>query len=432
MNEPTFETKVLTGIESIGGEVTKLKTTQAELCANYDRLQSETKTAFEDLTKVKSAANSLTEITNAMQRVQLQLQRELRLANGDPVARFCADPDKSLWLNAVARKIAFPSQKLPEAMEKALTGVDSGLGQATVPTAYLGEIYDVLSAYGAYNTLNVMRNIPARTTYLPMMATRPAYYWIGAGTGGTAEGSAITEGAFTGSSVALAIQTLAVYLTVSRELLQDSTADMAGTILREMAKSIAYGIDFMAFAADAGADQTDAGYYGIFTTNTVHTGCVNQAASTHTTVATTTLADWIGTINTATAEVNRRACKWWMHPTILAKAALIVDSNGRPIFQTALEAPSTTMGSILGRPVVTVDAAPSTDSANALVAVYGDPDAYVVGIRQDLELAQSEHIKFAENLLAYRALVRCGGKHRVPASNPAGFKPLIVLKLAAS
>jgi HK97 family phage major capsid protein len=118
-----------------------------------------------------------------------------------------------------------------------------------------------------------------------------------------------------------------------------------------------------------------------------------------------------------------------MHPTVLAKVALVKDLNGRPIFQTALEAPSVTVGSILGRPVVTVDAAPSTDAASAKIAVYGDPDAYVVGIRQDLEIATSEHIKFAENLLAFRALVRAGGKHRIPGSNPAAFKPLMVLTL---
>ncbi len=74
-------------------------------------------------------------------------------------------------------------------------------------------------------------------------------------------------------------------------------------------------------------------------------------------------------------------------------------------------------------------AAPTTDAASAKIAVFGDPQAYVVGIRQDIELAQSEHIKFAENQIAFRCLVRAGGKHRIPGSNPAGFIPLVVLTL---
>jgi HK97 family phage major capsid protein len=98
-----------------------------------------------------------------------------------------------------------------------------------------------------------------------------------------------------------------------------------------------------------------------------------------------------------------------MHPQVLAKIVQIRDSNGRPIFQTALEAPAgNSIGSILGYPVVLAAAMPSTDSAGNVVAVFGDPQGGAVGIRKQFELAQSDHFEFTSNNSVFRALIRAG------------------------
>lgn len=424
-NDTALLDKIERGIGEIKTQHKSMAEKQAEILTNLDRADKEVQKSMEELTKVKGNIN---EFSVALEKLQRAIALNARASFADPVQAFCADEQKRNWLNAVARKLCFPSAKLPAHLEKALTGVDSGLGQAVIPTEYMSEIYHVLSEYGAYNTLRV-RPLGARATQMPLMTGRPTFYWIGAGTGGSAETTAGTEGNFSGGSVSGAVQTGMVLVYASREELQDATTDMSAEILRGIAESIAYGLDFSAFASNGGADQTDAGYYGIFETATVHTGCIATAAAGNVTVGTTDLDDWVRCQTTVSAAVNKRASKWWMNPTILAMVALIRDSNGRPIFQTALEAPSTTIGSILGKPIVPVDAAPSTNAASAKIAVYGDADSYVVGIRQDIELAQSEHIKFAENMIGFRGTIRASLKHRIPTGNPAGHKPLVVLTL---
>jgi HK97 family phage major capsid protein len=433
MTELDFQNTVLGGLEAAQKEIATLKslTPAEQIIADQSRWPKEIKAGMEDLTKLKNTANGLDSevkaITKSLASLDALTRREARLSFGDPVERFLSDPEKRNFFNGLARRLAFPNAKLPEHLEKALTGVDSSLGSALIPTEYMTEMYSVLAEYGDYNTLNVMR-VGARTNSLPLISARPAAAWYGAGAAAT-EGTAIAAADYTGSAVTLAIQTLGVILYASREQLADSTIDMSSVIVRDLAMSVAQLLDETAFNGDGTADATDAGQYGIFQlVASVHTGLASTATG-HTTVATTTLADWEKCLTTVSVGVLKRACKWWMHPQIRAKVALIVDSNGRPIFQTALETPSSTIGSIFGYPVVPVTAAPSTDSTGAKVAVFGDPMSQVVGIRSDIELAQSEHIKFAENQIGFRTIMRAGIKTRVPTGNPAGFKPLTVLTL---
>lgn len=438
MNDQEFQTKVLAGVESLTEEVSRLKklTPAEEILKDSSRWPKELKDVAEENVKLKQTANGLDSELKLLQKQLLKMEQlakaEARIAFGDPIKRFCADEEKRNWLNAIARQVAFghyPGFKLPEHLQKALTGADSSLGQAVIPTTYIPEIYDILANYGAYNSLRVDTGLSARTNSYPIMTAEPVAVIIGAGTG-TAEGSAITEGSFTGTSVNLLIQTIAAYVLASREQLADATVDMSSQIMRSIARSIAKKLDFIAFTADGGADQTDGGYYGIFETDAVHSGGDSTAAAA-TTVSALTLDDFVACVTDVTEEVLNRMPRWWMHPQILAKVCLVRDDNGRPIFQNALEAPTIGIGSILGAPVVKVNIAPSTDAASAKVAVYGDPEGYVVGIRQDAELASSEHVKFAENLVAFRALLRGGGKHRIPTGNPAGHKPFSVLTLHA-
>lgn len=440
METADFQQKVLGGVQAVTEQVDALKKQPSaeDILKDQSRWPKELKAVFEDMVKLKATANGFDsefkDMERKLQRAENLARMEARGAFGDPIARFCADEEKRNWANAMVRKLAFgkyPDFKLPDHLAKALTGVDSGLGQAVIPTQYVPELYDILARYGSYNTLRVDRGLSARTNSYPIMSGRPTAVWIGAGSG-AAEGTAIGEGSFSGTSVSLAIQTAAAYVLASREQLADATVDMSGTILMEIAEAVAALLDAMAFSANGDADQVDGGYYGIFETAAVHTGCKATATAGNTDIGSTQLEDWGACQTTISVRALQLNPRWWIHPQLLAKVALIRDKNGRPIFQNALEAPSSTVGSILGAPVVPVVAAPSTDDAGAKVAVYGDPNAYVVGIRQDLELATSEHIKFAENQIAFRALVRAGGKHRIPTANPAGHKPLIVLTLPAA
>jgi HK97 family phage major capsid protein len=292
------------------------------------------------------------------------------------------------------------------------------------------EIYSLLSEYGVWSGFHVIM-APARSTAIPLATARPSYYWIGSGSG-AAEGSAITAGDVSGASVTLAIQTIAALIHVSNELIEDSAVDAAAFVLRELAQSVAYGLDYAALAAAGSANQTDGGYVGIFNAASANSNLAAAAATGHTTVATTTLDDWTKCLTTVSPSVLRRGAAWWLHPTILAKAMSIKDSDGRPLFQSALEAPSYgAIGRILGYPVILADAAPSTDAANAKIAVFGDPMGLAVGIRKDLELTANSALKFAENQTSYRALMRAGTKIKTTTGSTT-LKPFAVLTLPAS
>ena len=438
-----FETKMLAGVETLQKSHTELKSRYQKVVEDLDRSDKEVKKAMEELTLVKAKANtSFEEVMKKYDALQKSIALNARSSFTDPIQRALANDETKAFINAAARAVVFPGEynKLPGewrklleeagAATKSLTGVDSSLGQATVPTQTFNEIYDTLLEYGDWSGLGVIR-VGMRTTVLPVATARPGYYWIGAGTGGSGESTAITEGSFTGSSVSLLIQTLAVYLTVARELLADSTVDLSSYILKQMAQSMSYGLDYTAFASAGAASQADAGYYGIFNAGAVNASAIASATGGNTTVGATELEDWLRCLTTVNPVVLKRPAKWWMNPQILAKCCLIRDKQGRPLFQTMLEAPvgkEGGIGSILGYPVVSVAAAPSTDAAGAKVAVFGDPEGQAVGIRADLELATSDDIKFAENMRAFRALMRVGVKQR---SSGATLVPFSVLTLPA-
>ena len=426
LTEDEFRQKVLGGVESIQKK-------NEDLTTNFGNLQKETKTAIEELTKVKNTCNDHATALMAVNKVMLAMRQEQRLAFGDPIARLVGREEVRNFINAAVRKVVFGKDaKLPEHLQKALTGDDAGLGQALVPQETAAEIYDVLASYGRWSTLGV-RNVGARTEVLPVATSRPSAIWYGGGTGGTDEGAAGTSGTKAGGSVSLLIQTLMVLLSVSEEELSDATVDVAAVVLNDFIESCNYSLDYAAFTAGGAANTTDAGYSGIFNAATANTNCKALAAAGNVQVSSLDLEDFVRCLTTVSDGVLQRPAKWWVHPKIIAKMILVRDAAKRPIFQTILEAPAPGgIGSLLGFPVIPVSAAPSTDAANAKVAVFGDPRGQVVGVRKAFEFAESEHVGFTANLRWFRGKMRAGVKMRIPTGNPATHVPFAVLTLPAA
>lgn len=449
-----FQRTVLGGVKALREENAKLKTDVQKVTGELDRADKEVKKALEELTKVKNESNvSYERLMKAYDKLQKQVKLNARSSFGDPVQRYlAANPEAREYWNAVLRYCFALSQKddgaalksLPEGMrdlivrkneearqvQKSLTGVDSSLGQATVPQETFDEIYDTLLEFGDYSTLGVMR-VGMRTTVLPVATARPQSYWIGAQSS-LSEGSVITSGAFTGSQVLLIIQTLACLMYVSRELLADSTVDLAPYVVREMAQSIAQGMDTAAFIGTGNVDTTNAGYVGIFNAASINANLAATAGLGGTMMPNLLLDDFVNATLTVAPIVLKRMAKWWMHPQMIAQAALIRDKMGRPIFQTFIERPDIkAIANILGYPVEPTAIAPTypmTAGAQAgqPLAVFGDPEGQAIGIRADLELATSDDIGFPQNLRAFRTLLRAGVKTKTLAGSTT-LKPFAVL-----
>ena len=450
MPEEDFQKRVLEGIEAqnkrIGEMETGFKSSEKKVLDDLDRADKEVKTALEGLTTVKNTVNtSYGELMGHYKRLQTAVRQTARSSFGDPIKRALANEETTFALNAAARYVLSLDAKsgyrcdpaharyIEEAISKAksLTGVDSSLGQATVPQQTFDEIYDTLLEYGDWPTLGVER-VGMRTTVLPLATARPQFYWIGSQTG-TAEGSVISSGSFTGGQVLLIIQTLAVLMYVARELLADSSVDLAPFVMRQMAESIAWGMDMAAFIGTGNVDQTNAGYVGLFNAPSANTNLANVAAAGGTTVSALTLDDFVNTTLTVNPIVlKRKGTAWWMHPQILMKMVLIKDKMGRPIFQTYTEAPQPgSIGSILGYPIHLTAIAPTTDSASQPVVAFGEPAGVAVGVRSDLELATSDDIGFPQNLRCFRTLMRAGVKIKTIAASTT-LKPVAVLQTAAA
>lgn len=441
--EGEFQEKVLKGVNSLSEQGAKFKTDIEKCLEDTSRLDKEAKKAGEELTQVKNHCNDFTLTLRKMEKVQRAIAMNARSSFGDPVKRMLTGNEAATFsLNAIARylaKIQDPGFNLDPAFSKhvqdnnnvlrALTGVDSGIGQATVPQETFNEIYDTLLEFGDWSTLGVQR-VGMRTTVLPIATARPQFYWIGAQTGGTGEGSQITSGAFSGGDVLLIIQTLAALMYISRELLADSSVDLAPYVMHQMSESVAQGMDTASFISTGNADQTNAGYVGLFNAPLVNTNLAAVAAAGNTTVGALQLDDFVNVLLTVAPQVLRRKdSKWWMHPQIIALCSLIRDKMGRPIFQTFTEVPSAGIMSIFGRPIVPTAAAPSVNGPGQPIAAFGDPQGVAVGVRSDLELATSDDIGFPQNLRAFRTLMRAGVKIKSTA-NSTTLKPVAVLQTA--
>lgn len=401
------------------------------LLQNYDQLGKDTKSAMEELTKLKNQQADQGELLRSMQRINMSLRNEQRAAFGCPIQRIVGDKEKRELLVAMVvrslggevmdacgpriRSLA-KSLKLSDGI--AQRDMDSGNtpGSTFLDTNEVErDIYDVLASFGAYRTLDV-RYVSAKATEIPLKTARVAATFID-------EAADIgLDSTKAGSRTTLTPKKIAALINVSSELLEDDVVGAVMDLLNDMGESSAYRLDWAAFAADGGTDATDGGFTGMLG----GAGTDVTAASGNTTVATLDFEDVVKVMAGAPSGILSRPCKWWLHPTILVKMLYIKDSNGRPIFNTAVEAPSPgSIGSILGAPVVQVHAAPSTDSAGARVAAFGDPQGMAVRIRRDIRFDRSEHYAFNTDEITFRSTMRAATKIKIATA-------IQVLKTAAS
>ncbi|MCX6896323.1 MAG: phage major capsid protein [Verrucomicrobia bacterium] len=406
LTEEEFQKAVIGGLAAQQAEIESLKKNTGEIIlADQSRWPAELKKAFEDLTKAKEAVNghdsTIKEFQRKMAGLEGIIRNEVRGAFGSPVQRIANDPELRSRFN-IALRLAMDQNgdmmRACAAQIKAL-GEDASPGTTLINTALYKEIYDTLAMYGAWNTLGV-RRMGTKLTRLPIKTVRPVAKVI------LTEGDTLDDDANkAGTEVNLEVEVIGVLLNISLQLIQDSEFDVTADVLDDFAEAFSYRLDFLAFAADGTADATHGGMTGLF-----NFGTAAVAAAGNIKVASLELEDVLACRTTVDVGVLSRPCRWWMHPHILTKFALIRDKNGRSLFQTALDSP--TIGSIIGAPVVSVNAAPNTDAAGAKVAVFGEQNGFVVGIRQDFGFEASDHHKWNALQRSFRGYGRAGVKGR--------------------
>ena len=429
MTAPEFQKAAAKTLTSIADQ-------NAALVKNLERLEPETKKAFEEITTLKNKhADDFAALNGALARVNLALANERRMAFANPIERIAKDPEKrNLFVAMLAKSLGGDvlegCGKKVRDLAKTLRSVrdgEDGFGcrrdmdtTGTPGSTYIDtneverDIYDVLAMYGAYKTVD-FRMVGAKTTEIVVKTARSLMAFVD-------EAAAIgADSTKAQSRITLTPKKLATLLSVSAELLEDDVVGAVQDILTEFGMNAAEKLDWITFTADGTADATDGGFTGMFSGGTAVTAVTGNVS-----VATLDLADVINTVANAPAGVINRPCKWWIHPTILVKMLKIYDSNGRSIFNTAIESPSAgSIGTILGYPVIVVNNAPSTDTVSSLLAAFGDPDAMAVRMRRDVRIDRSEHFAFNTDEITFRATLRAGAKIKAATG-------IQVLKTAAS
>lgn len=396
MTDEEFRKKAADGIDALTKQTKTVKSQQEQLLENYGQLDKKTKTLMEDVTKIKNEQNDVDGFKTALKRLQAQLRNEQRQAFGDPIARITACPERRAALNAHIRKIS--GRELDEAQQKAIT-IDGSLGGTIISDDLGPELYDTLATYGKWATLGV-RSVGKKTTKYPIKTARPTAKFVRK----LAGRKLVDDTDKAGTSLDAVVELIGVLLLIEDELLDDAEVDIVRDVLEDFEEAVNYRLDFMSFMADGTNDELHGAYTGVFEAGTAAT-----AATGNTTIAALDLDDYLKCLTTVDAKVLERQAKWWQHPQNLARSIGIKDGNGRPIFQTALEAPSFgAIGSILGYPVELIHVGPSTDAAGEKIAAFGDPQAQVVPIRKSIEFAESEDFAFDGVQRAFRAVARAG------------------------
>ncbi len=387
LGEKEFQGKVL-------GALGEQKKSTDDLIANYEQLDKKTKRLFEDLTKQKNEfdglGNQTDQLAHTLKKISLQMKAESRLAFGDPVNRILADEDNRILLNAQIRKaIGAP---LNEAHQKAITS-GSTPGSTYINDSLDTEIYDTLGTFGIWNTFDV-KSVSTKNNKFLVKTARPVALYFG-------EGITITEDSTkAGTSVTATCNGIKVVLSVPIELMDDSEVEIGADVLGDFLEAIAYRMDWSCLQADGGSDGIDGGMTGIF-----EGGTAAVAAGGNTSVESMDYEDVTGTMLAVDEGVLGRESRWWLHPRQLVRMLSIKDSNGRPIFLTATEAPTVAgIGSMIGAPVVPSFAAPSANVASSKIAVYGDPKGMAVGLRKGIEFARSSEAKFEDYEETFRGV----------------------------
>lgn len=372
------------------------------LLDNYKQLDGRFKATMDELTALKNTQADAAVIMRQMQKLQGQLALERRAAFGSAIQRISGDA--TLRRSFVIKVI--DGLKLWELMSSEKKdyweGVKKDLDTANTPgSTYIAnnelesELYDALLTFGAYRTLNV-RQISAKAVDIRLKTARPVALFVD-------EAAAIgADASKAGSKSTLTPKKIATLLSISSELIEDDVAGVVQDTLNDIMEAIAFRADHVSFNGSGVANNTNGGFTGMFNGATAVT-----ADATRTTIALTKYTDWLKCLTGVDPAVLQRQARWWLHPTLLAAAIGVKDDNGRPIFQTAIEAPSFgAIGTILGYPVTLVGAAPSTNAASAKVACFGDPNAYAVRIRRGIDFARSDDFAFDTDEITFRGSMR--------------------------
>lgn len=298
-------------------------------------------------------------------------------------------------------------------------GTDSE-GGYLVPTEWRANLIQMLETYGIARQRATVLPMSREELVMPKLTSGVQVYWIG-------EGKTISETQPSFGELRMIAKKMAALVPMTSELLADTAIPIANLLMTLFAQAIAKEEDRVVFTGDvAGAGDP---FNGIL----YDPDCVNMAMATGATGFSDLTADFLADVIASTSPVRAAGAQWYMHRTVFnvirkLQVQYFDGTNPANSGEYIYSAPNgTDPGTIWGYPYTLVESMPSIaqSAADTPFLFFGNMDHYYIADRQQLSIARSEHVGFAQDKIYLRVLQR----EAMAAAVPEGFT---VVKTAAS
>jgi HK97 family phage major capsid protein len=291
---------------------------------------------------------------------------------------------------SVEFKITDADKKLIQE-KRDLSKLTNAAGAYTVPTGFVSNLYEHMVEVSSVRQSGaiVYTTDSGEALLVPKTLTHNAAALL-------AEAAGIPESDGTFGQQTLLAYKYGVLIEVSNELITDSGIDLLGYLARSSGRAlgIASGIHFV---TGTGTAQPE----GVQTNVTVgKQGIAGQTL--------TVIADDLFDVYHSIISFYRSSGVWMMNDASLAKIRKLKDSTNQYLWQPGLQ--QGVPDSLLGRPVLTDPTIPVM-GVSVKSILFGDFSSYyairdVSGVRFE----RSDDFRFANDLVAFRALLRTDGK----------------------
>ncbi len=320
------------------------------------------------------------------------------------------DPKKSFgdWCLAVARNDRnylekhYGSRFTEWTTRAALAEASGAAGGYTVPVEFHQQILQIVSEETFIRPRAFVVPMGSATMLIPYLDVSTVQsagvspFFGGVQMSWTAEAQTRTETEPQFKQMELKAWELSGYSVSSNVLLQDSVAGLEKFLMTLFARAIAWYEEY-AFLQGSGAGKPQ-GMLGCSAAIAVTRASSNQVG----------FAD-VATMWARLLPASWNRAVWAFSPSVVPQLLQLKDGANRAIFlsidQGVTKAPN---WSLLGRPAIPTEKVPALGSRGDLMLL--DPSFYVIGDRQQIEIAASEHVNFLKNQMTWRVVERVDGQ----------------------
>lgn len=307
----------------------------------------------------------------------------------------------------------------------ALTSSDGTQGGYTVPAQFLDQLLALTAEQSVVERRATRIPMASRSIHVPALdvesapASGDTAFFGGLKATWTEEAASLTETEPTFRQIEMVAHELSGYTLASNTLMSDNAIGLEALLRQLFARAISWYKDH-AFLRGNGVGKP----LGVLNASSL-ISVSRSAASAF------ALQDAATMLSRLLPGYDPMHTVWAIHPTVLVKLFQMGDAEGNIIFiDNARERPTMIL---FGLPVEVTEKLPALNTKGDVLLM--DLRHYLVGDRQQIELAFSEHVKFLTNQGAWRFVARCDGqpwlRSAVTLSNASStLSPFVALNAA--